>query len=140
MYLTYSEYHNIGGTLDEPAFNSVIYEAQIKLDYYTYNRLQNDNTVSDRVKHCLAKIVDLIYNFNAYKNVVTNITNPIVSSQSNDGVSVSYGGYLGNTSPNDLNLVSQQLTAGIRKTVEEYLQGETNECGEVLLYRGVYRK
>lgn len=138
MYITFEEYQNYGGTLDEPTFNSIYYEAEIKIDYYTFNRLVNDTIVTEKVKKCVVKLMSLLNTFNEYKKVITNINNPVVSSASNDGVSMSYGGYLGNTTPNDLKIVQEQLNKDILNTIKQYLSGEKNQAGKVLLYRGVY--
>lgn len=139
MYITFSEYKNLGGTLSESTFNSLIYEAQAKIDYYTFSRLKNDTDISQSVKVCLVKILTLLNTYNEYIRVVTDVNSPIVSSQSNDGVSISYGGYLGNTSPSDIKSISDKLKEDIKTTIQEYLDGEKNSCGQVLLYRGVYR-
>lgn len=139
MYIDYTEYKNLGGTLDEPAFNSLVFEAQVKIDYYTFGRLKKDTVFSENIKRCMIKIVSLLSTYNEYEKTVTNTKNPVISSQSNDGVSISYGGYLGNTTPNDLNTVYDKLQKDIKSTIQEYLQNETNQFGDVLLYRGVYR-
>ena len=139
MYLTYAEYKEYGGTVTEPAFNSLIYEAQVKVDYYTFNRLINDTVISEKIKRCIVKIIELLNTYDEYQKVVTDVNSPIISSQSNDGVSVSYGGYLGNTSPQDLEVVAKKLDTDILTTIKQYLSNERNQKGEVLLYRGVYR-
>lgn len=139
MYLTYTEYKDLGGTLAEPAFNSLIFDAIVKIDYYTFNRLKNDTIISEKVKRCIIKLLSLLNTYNEYEKTVTDITKPILSSQSNDGVSVSYGGYLGNTTPNDINTIKEKLDKDITSTIKEYLSGEVNQKGQVLLYRGVYK-
>ena len=65
--------------------------------------------------------------------------NAITTSQSNDGVSVSYGGYLGNTSPNDVANISRQHSKDMINIIQKWLYGERNQSDEVLLYRGVYK-
>lgn len=139
MYITYEEYKEFGGTLDESTFNSLYYDAQIKIDYYTFNKLKNDNIFSVKIKLCIIKVISLLHTYNEYEKVVTDLNKPVISSQSNDGVSVSYGGYLGNTSPQDINNISKKLDKDIKNTIRQYLDGEVNQKGEVLLYRGVYR-
>ena len=139
MYITFSEYVNLGGTLTESTFNSLIYEAQVKLDYHTFNRLKKDTVISINVKRCLCKILSLMDVYTQYEKKVTDVNNPILASQSNDGVSASYGGYLGNTTPNDINVLSDKLNKDIKQAIQEYLHAEINEDGQRLLYRGVYR-
>ena len=138
MYLTYDEYKGFGGALSESAFNATIYDAQAKVDYYTYNRLVKDTVVSYKVKQAIFKIVNLLDTFNNYKNLITDIDNPIAISQSNDGVSVSFGGYLGNTTPQDLVNAKKELDIDILNVLKVYLSGEKNQVGQLLLYRGVY--
>ena len=41
QYLTYEEYIELGGTLDETPFNILELEAQKNVDKYTLGRLQN---------------------------------------------------------------------------------------------------
>ena len=66
MYITYDEYKEYGGTLNEPTFNSLYYDAQIKIDYYTFNRLKNDTEFSVRLKLCIIKIISLLNTYNEY--------------------------------------------------------------------------
>lgn len=139
MYLTYDEYKEYGGALDESTFNSLIFDAQIEIDYRTFYRLEDDTVIPIKVKMCVAKIIDLLNTFTKYKKVVTNVDAPVIESQSNDGVSVKYGGYLGNTNPTDIDNISKKLNTDITNVIKRYLTGEKNQSGEVLLYRGVYR-
>ena len=138
MYLTYEEYKTFGGTLSETAFNSVVYDAQAKIDYYTYNRLVKDTVISNNVKQAAVKIIGLIDTYNNYRNLITDIGNPIAISQSNDGVSMSFGGYAGNTTPQDLLNAKKQLETDIFDVLKVYLISERNQAGNLLLYRGVY--
>lgn len=137
MYLTYNEYKEYGGALSEPVFNSLSYEAKTKIDYYTFGRLKNDSVFSENVKRSMVKIIGLLNTYNEYRNAVTSMSNPIISSQSNDGVSTSYGGYFGNTSPQDMADIENKLNADIYNTIRLYLDGEKNQSRKTLLYRGV---
>lgn len=139
MYLTYEEYQAYGGTLSEAAFNDTEYEARVKVDYYTFSRLTNDAEVSETVKRTVYKIIKLMSAYNNYMDKISDMDNPIVNSSSNDGVSESYGGYMGNTSTSDIKTLSDKLDKDIYKVIRQYLDGERNQKGEVLLYRGVYR-
>ena len=139
MYITYDEYKEYGGTLNESTFNSLYYDAQIKIDYYTFNRLKNDTKFSVKIKLCITKIISLLNTYNEYQKLVTDVNKPVISSQSNDGVSVSYGGYLGNTSPQDIDTISKKLDVDIKAVIQQYLDSEVNQTGQLLLYRGVYR-
>ena len=139
MYLTYDEYTNLGGTLELPAFTSLELQAEVKIDYYTFRRLQNDTEYSNRIKLCIMKIIEYLNIYKDYYDKTTNLNNPVVSSQSNDGVSISYGGLLGNTSPADMQSVSEKKDMDIYNTIKQYLADEKNQAGQLLLYRGVYR-
>ena len=138
MYLTYAEYQTMGGALESSDFTSLEYKAEVKMDYYTFNRLKADTEFSDRVKRCIYEIINYLNIYQEYCDTVTNMQNPVVASQSNDGVSISYGGLLGNTTPNDIKKVEKQTEDDIYKTIRQYLDNERNRVGQLLLYRGVY--
>ena len=137
MYLSFDEYQGYGGTLDETTYNTLYYECKVRIDYYTFNRLQNDTEFTDQVKRCMFRLINLINQYNDYEKLVTNTSAPVVASQSNDGVSISFGGVIGHTSPNDLNAFKEKLDNDIKNCIKLYLYGERNQSGEVLLYRGV---
>ena len=137
MYITYEEYKDFGGTLSKPAFDSVNYEATVKVDYYTNKRLTNDSEFTDNVKRCIFKLIGLMDTFNSYQKIVTDTDNPVITSQSNDGVSTTFGGYLGATSPQDLANIQKQLDKDIKDVIRTYLYKEVNQNGENLLYRGI---
>lgn len=139
MYLTYEEYRAYGGALSETAFNNAEYEAEVKIDHYTFKRLSGDTEIGERVKRAVYKIVGLIADYNAYVDKVSNMDNPVVSSMSNDGVSETYGGYAGNTSMNDIKVFSEKLDKDIYNVIRQYLDGERNQKGDLLLYRGVFK-
>ena len=134
MYLSYSEYQNMGGTLDETAFNNVNFEAESYVDWYTYNRLQKEDVIPETVKKCIYHIITLVYNkMNALQEPdMTGESNTgIISSQSNDGVSISYS----------VLSASEVLKASkeeIGTSIDRYLNGVTNSLGQKLLYRGIY--
>ena len=135
MYLTYEEYQNMGGTLDETAFNNLEYEARTYIDYVTFNRLKADTDVSEDVKRCMYYIMNLLQNkmtaLNGGDTASEDGVGGIISGQSNDGVSVSY------------NVMSAKdiLTSNedeINKAIHRYLQTVTNSLGRRVLYRGLY--
>lgn len=133
MYLTYEEYQNMGGTLDETTFNDLEFEAEALVNWYTFNRLKKDTTFPEELKRLMKYLIN-----NAQANPVSSVTSnvvgaskSVVSSQSNDGVSVSY------------NVLSakdtmEALKASSAEAVQRYLQGVMNEAGQLLLYRGIY--
>ena len=137
-YLTYDEYQEVGGTLDETEFKYYAYEAESYIDWYTFNRLHNTTEIPDAVKRCEVYLIKFIQERLSALGVSmgesdSGAKNPIMSmmSQSNDGVSVSYG----NMSAKDANA---SLYKEVEQTIQRQLAGVTNELGRRLLYRGVY--
>lgn len=133
MYLTYEEYTAMGGTLDEPTFNDLEYEAEALVNWYTFNRLAKDTQIPSEVKRLIKYLINLVQKQN--EGVLGagdgSTSSPIVASQSNDGISVSYA--VLNASERMQALKTQEET-----TIRRYLQGVTNESGRKLLYRGLY--
>lgn len=136
MYLTYSEYRDMGGTLEEAAFNEYEFEAESTINWYTFNRLIKEDMVSDNVKRLMFKLIKLIQlnqqaqSLGQSANGHDNIT-AAIASQSNDGFSTSY---------NALS-ASEALShnaESIKRLVQQYLGAEVNSLGHKLLYRGVY--
>ena len=137
MYLTYNEYQELGGTLDETAFNDVEYEAECHVDWYTFNRLWKQTEYPPQLKRCMYRLIRLIERQMSLMGQPTNSSQQNVagtsqiSSMSNDGVSISY------------NIVSAHDALEMNKkevdrTIEQQLAGVTNNLGRKLLYRGIY--
>lgn len=136
-YLTYEEYQEYGGTLDEATFDDLEFQAEVQIDWYTFNRLQNDEEVNDRVKKCVYMLIKLLQ----AKMVASVIpmqdgstsseSQPGIIQQSNDGVSIMY-----NTRSADEVLKNSQ--AEISNCIKMYLQGVTNNLGRKVLWRGIY--
>ena len=135
MYLTYEEYTNMGGTLDETTFQDYEFRARAKVDWYTFNRLQNEEEYPEAVKRCVYALIKYIRLLEQSMMVsdtsADGTTSAGVTSQSNDGVSISY------------NVISasegvELANKSISEVINMYLQGVTNSLGHKLLYRGVY--
>lgn len=136
MYLTYEEYTTMGGTLDEATFNFLAFDAQTFIDWYTFNRLQGETDIPDRVKQCMFFLIKLI-------ETKMNLLTPDVSgsnglnanaqlmSQSNDGVSVQY-------SVLHADEIYHNSKTEIDEAIKRYLNGVVNSLGRKLLYRGLY--
>lgn len=151
QYLTYITYQALGGTLDEATFDNFEYEAETIINWYTFNRLKNEdpNKYPNELERCMYKLIELAKleadamalgsqttTRTEGTSVVTVTTTAPISSQSNDGVSTSY-----NTI--DASKIFDRLTSNengniIENTVKKYLQGVTNSLGRKLLYRGLY--
>ena len=138
MYLTFEEYQIMGGTLDETAFNDFEIEAETIVDWYTFNRLQNNTDYPDRLKQCMYVLIRMAQQRQAAMTAGENASGEStaestasIASRSNDGVSISY------------NVVSakdifESLKGEMEDTVKRYLNGVVNELGRKVLYRGFY--
>jgi hypothetical protein len=133
MYLTYAEYLTMGGTLDEIPFNNFEFQAEAQINRATFNRLKSDSSFPNEVRQLMKYLVDLLERRYAAFSLGKNSSNadPYITSQSNDGVSISYNGI----SSSDLIKLSE---ADALNAIRSYLDGVTNEAGRRLLYRGVY--
>lgn len=152
QYLNYFTYQHMGGTLDEDTFDNFEYEAETIVNWYTFNRLKNENPEDypDELARCMYRLIYLIkleadalllgkqtvVTTDSEGNKSTVETGAYIKSQSNDGVSVSY-----NTV--DASDIVRRLTANTKdnplaQTVFRYLQGVRNSQGKKLTYRGLY--
>lgn len=138
MYLTYDEYTEMGGTLDEATFKDLEFEARSYVDWYTFSRLQKENTIPLQVKECMYYLIRLITNkMNVLNTLPTTDSETSTTgssdilSQSNDGVSITYN-----------KLSSKEMLSSIKDeiadSINRYLQGVTDSLGRKLLYRGLY--
>lgn len=137
MYLTFEEYYNYGGTLSETAFNQIEFEARSVIDWYTFNRLQNETEFSESVKRCMFSIIDLIqkkksaFNTGSSEIASSEESGLTIKSQSNDGVSISYNVMSAEN-------IYKNMDKEFEDTIKMYLQGLYNSLGRKLLYRGIY--
>lgn len=134
MYLTYSEYQALGGGLPEQEFNNLELKAETLINWYTFNRLTKDRTYGDNVKKCVYLLIDILQKQEQAQSLGADQngnTAACISSQSNDGVSVSF-----NT------LSAEQALQASKSEIEQYiyycLNNARNTKGRKLLYRGVY--
>ena len=139
-YLTYDEYTEMGGTLDETLFNSLAFDAQSYIDWITFNRLWKESwrteEIMERVKLCMYHLIGLL-------NTKANILTPDVSasgginvnaqllSQANDGVSATYAVLSGNS-------LYEKNKQEIDDSINRYLNGVGDNLGRKILYRGLY--
>jgi hypothetical protein len=136
MYLTYDEYLDMGGTIDDATFYDFEFEARSIIDWYTFNRLKKQQEYPEEVKRCVYKLISMIQQKQSAQTMglgdASNEGSTVaVASQSNDGVSVSY------------NILSaSEIVANSKSEMENvvrtYLNGVVNSLGRLLLYRGVY--
>lgn len=136
MYLTYEEYQNMGGTLDETTFADLEFEARCKVDWWTFNRLKNETEHPEALKRCMYKLIQLIQQIQAAsalngENSGSSESSAGIASMSNDGVSISYNVL---SASQAAELASKQLDSCIR----QYLGDVKNSLGQKVLYRGLY--
>jgi len=145
MYLTYTEYQDLGGTLDETAFQDLEYDAESEVNWYTFNRLKREEwafvLTTDELKKCMYQLIRLkqlelqmLASSGGGAGWGVGWTKEAgITQQTNDGVSVHY-----NT------LSSGELLAYLNggKTkgdlIGRYLGSIVNDLGRKILYRGVY--
>lgn len=135
MYLTYDEYQNMGGTLDETTFNDLEFEARCKIDWWTFNRLKNEEVYPEEVQRCMYKLINLIQQKQAAAALdgegQSSSTAAGIASMSNDGVSISYNVMSASEA-------AEQASAEIDTCIRQYLGDVRNSLGQKVLYRGLY--
>ena len=124
-YLTFEEYQNWGGTLEETAFNRLAYKAKRKIDRRTFNRLTNDTEIGEPVKRLMFELIGLMGN----NDSTSENYSPMIASEGNDGYSISYA------SGTIMSLDMAEKT--INDIIEEYLQFEKAPNGQFLLSCGL---
>lgn len=133
MYLSYTEYVEMGGTLDTAAFALLSIEAESLINYVTFDRLVNDETVPDRVKQAMFALIDLADK--KQQAMVLGKSNDSaganITSQSNDGVSVTYSAMSAST-------MFATCKSEMQSVAKLYLSGVKNQAGRLVLYRGLY--
>lgn len=126
QYLSYAEYIELGGTLEEVPFNELEFECRKIIDSRTQNRLHSVTDIPDEVKMCEFKMINSIVSYNAAKEQAQSG----VKSENIDGYSVTYL-----TSNEIQQLITTQI-ADIQELVSTYLFGVIVN-NEHILYCGV---
>lgn len=127
MYLTYDEYEDMGGGMDAALFPRFEAKARKRIDAMTFGRVRRDNPVRECVKNCMFELIQAMHE----DETNVGFSGREISSMSNDGVSVTYAS--GNSQTGMQN-GSGARYAGIVRT---WLTGETDACGNNILYAGV---
>ena len=124
VYLTYDEYQNRGGDLNELDFVQAEYTARKRIDCATFGRVQDMSAVPEAVKQCMMVIMRVNSRYGAEAQANT----PLVASFSTDGYSETYGS-------------ATEQAQGAEKALDDQinflLYGENDDNGVPLLYRGV---
>lgn len=127
MYLTYDDFIRMGGDMEDALFPRFEMKARKRIDAMTFGRLQGESEVRECVKHCMFELVQAMHE----DETNVGFSGREISSMSNDGVSVTY--VTGNAQTGAQN-GSGARYAGI---VRAWLTGETDACGNNILYAGV---
>lgn len=144
MYLTYEQYEEMGGTLDDTIFNSFEYEAETIVNWYTFNRLRGEETYPEELPRCMYRLIELL-KLRADAMILGKLEGGsndgsdeglYIKSQSNDGVSVSYNSINASDLFKDLSFTAKGNP--FETTVFRYLQGVRNSKNKRLTYRGLY--
>lgn len=135
MYLTYDEYQNMGGALDEPTFNEYEFTAETIVDWYTFNRLHGETEYPSALKRLIYALIHLIQIrmavLDSNSDAVGSGASGGIIKQSNDGVSTEYNMLSAGSVLNATDSEAKNL-------VHFYLNGLMNSLGRKLLYRGLY--
>lgn len=145
MYLTFTEYQNMGGTLDETAFNDLEFDAESTINWYTFNRLKKSEWASvletEELKRCMYQLIRLKQMENEMLASSSGGTGwgigwtkeAGITQESNDGVSVSYNTL---SSGELMSYLNGSKTKG--DLIKQYLGCIINDLGRNILYRGIY--
>ena len=150
MYITYETYQNMGGTLDETAFNDFEFEAECIVNWYTFDRLKNETELPVEVQRCMYALINMAklradsmvlgsqttQAKDEQGNITTYTVQSAIQSQSNDGVSVSYN--MVNAAKLFESLSPRMKGGEVDNTIKMYLWNVTNSLGQKVLYRGLY--
>ena len=126
QYLTYAEYTELGGTLEEVPFNELEFECRKIIDSRTQNRLHDVTTIPDEVKMCEFKMINSIVSYNATKEQAQSG----VKSENIDGYSVTY------ISSNEIQQLITAQNNDLQELISTYLFGVIVN-NEHILYCGV---
>lgn len=139
MFLTFAEYTAYGGTItDEVKYNDFEFGARSLINKRTFNRMKDWTEFPEAVKRLMFKLINLAQkqeealSLGASASGSTETrTGAYITSQSNDGVSVSY---------NSMSTSSLYELVGdeINNAIDTYLQDIVDNLGRKVLYRGLY--
>ena len=126
QYLSYEEYQELEGTLEEVPFNELEYECRRIIDSRTQNRLKNVDEIPQEVKLLENKMIQTLQGY----YVSLEKAQSGVASENTDGYSVSY------ISSNQISQLIEGKIDVLQDLVSTYLFGVVVN-NEHLLYCGV---
>lgn len=116
-YLTFDEYEEMGGALDETAFDRLAFAADREIDAETFGRLIGVTTVPEAVKQLVYALVQL--------DVASDMTQAPVASETVGSWSKSYK-----------DRTADEYAEERQRLIRTYLFGLEDANGVPLLYRG----
>ena len=122
-YLNYTEYQELGGTLEGTPFNSFEYKAEMEINKPTFNRLVSLEEIPQEVKMCTFELINLIFSQDKA------LKHSGVESENTDGYSVKY------SSEN-----TKTYTDNVKEIIKTYLSNVViiiDDKEIPVLYRGV---
>lgn len=126
QYLSYQEYIELGGTLEEVPFNELEFECRRIIDSNTQNRLKNVNEIPDEVKMLEFKMLDILQQYYiSLKKSQNGIQNEHI-----DGYSITY------ISTSEINQLVKNKSVELQDLISTYLFGVIVN-NEHILYLGV---
>ena len=126
QYLSYEEYQELEGTLEEVPFNELEFECRRIIDSRTQNRLKNADEIPEEVKLLENKMIQTLQGY----YVSLEKAQSGISSENTDGYSVSY------ISSNQISQLIEGKIDVLQDLVSTYLFGVIVN-NEHLLYCGV---
>ena len=120
-YLTYEEYTEYGGSLEETAFARLEFKAEKLVDNETFGRLKKESVISETVKRLIFELIGLLNNTDYASENYT----PQQTSEGNDGYSMSFA--------SGTVMTIDMADARVKQLIAEYLAEERDSFGTPLL-------
>lgn len=122
-FLTLDDYKALGGAdLDAVTFLRLERRSRSLINQLTFDRIKSEQPVRESVRYCTFEIIRMLA---AAESIDTS--GRTISSQSNDGVSVTYA-----------NMSDGERRRKVAETVRIWLGDEVDAEGTRLLYAGVF--
>ena len=126
QYLSYEEYMNLGGTLEEVPFNELEFECRRIIDSRTQNRLKNTEEIPEEVKLLENKMIQTLQGY----YISLQKAQSGVASVNTDGYSESY------ISSTQIGQLVEGKIEALQELISTYLFGVIVN-NEHILYCGV---
>lgn len=82
QYLTYNEYQELGGNLNQMPFNLLEYQARKEIDLNTKNRLMETDEIPNEVKMCVFELINTLNKYVSDANFNVNYTQETIDGYS----------------------------------------------------------